>query len=112
MKKSSEEIREAFDKIAQYYAESAIKGESEPTIIDSAIMAEIIVQISHKVYPNAKNVLDIGCGGGLYSLKIARLVSDINIDLHDFSKPMLQGAYDNLSKYCKANSLSCITKCF
>lgn len=94
----SEKIKEAFDRIAHLYADSALRGESEPTIIDSSLMSDLVVQVATRVCPQAQNLLDIGCGGGLYSLKMLKILPNLNIDLHDFSRPMLDGAYRNVSK--------------
>lgn len=98
MKWPSEKTKEAFDRIANLYADSALKGESEPAIVDSSLMSDLVVQAATKVCPKAQNLLDIGCGGGLYSLKMLKILPNLNTDLHDFSGPMLDGAYRNVSK--------------
>lgn len=97
MKRPPKQIREDFDRAAHFYEQLALKGESEPAIIDSSLTSHLIIEAAAKVCPQAEYLLDVGCGGGLYSLKMLKLIPGINIDLHDFSQPMLDGAYRNVS---------------
>lgn len=109
MKWSSERIQEDFDAVARHYEQSAREGQSEPAIIDSSLMSDLIVGAAARVRPRAEHLLDVGCGGGLYSLKTIELVPGINVDLHDFSEPMLEGAYRNVSSVAsgRVSTINC-----
>ncbi|MBF2709133.1 hypothetical protein [Flavobacterium soyangense] len=65
MKKSTiEEIKERFDIEVERF--SNIETEQLPTI-NAKISLEIITEASKKITPYAENLLDIGCGGGIFS---------------------------------------------
>ena len=65
--------------------------------IDARISLELIAEASKRIVPNAKNLLDIGCGAGNYSLMMLTKISDLNCTLVDLSKPMIDKAFERVS---------------
>lgn len=68
MKKSTvAEIKERFDKDVDRFSNLET---GQLSTIDAKISLELITEASKRIVPNAKNVLDIGCGAGNYTLKM------------------------------------------
>jgi len=94
MEKSSvEKIRERFDNDVERFSNIDT---GQVSTIDAKITLELITGISHKIVPNAKNLLDIGCGAGNYTLIMLSKNKDLNCTLVDLSKPMLDKAYERI----------------
>lgn len=71
--------------------------------IDAKISLELITEASKRIVPNAKMVLDIGCGAGNYTLMMLSKVPDLNCTLVDLSLPMLDKAYERVSAETNGN---------
>ncbi|MEP1488359.1 MAG: class I SAM-dependent methyltransferase [Algibacter sp.] len=65
--------------------------------IDAQISLELLTEASKRINPNAKNVLDIGCGAGNYTLKMLSKLPHLNCTLVDLSLPMLNKALERVS---------------
>ena len=65
--------------------------------IDAQISLELLTEASKRINPNAKNVLDIGCGAGNYTLKMLSKLPHLNCTLVDLSQPMLNKALERVS---------------
>src|SRR5690606_37673789 len=50
-----------------------------------------------RIVPNAKQILDVGCGAGNYSLKMLSKVPDLSCTLVDLSGKMLEKALERVS---------------
>jgi tRNA (cmo5U34)-methyltransferase len=99
MKKSTtQEIKERFDNDVERFSNLET---GQVATIDAAISLELITEACKKIIPNAKNVLDIGCGAGNYTLKMLSKVPNLNASLVDLSLPMLERAFDRVSKETK-----------
>ncbi|MEW7281197.1 class I SAM-dependent methyltransferase [Aquimarina sp. 2201CG1-2-11] len=98
MQKSTlEEIRERFDQDVERF--SNLKT-GQVSTIDAEISLELITESSKRIIPHAKNLLDIGCGAGNYTLKMLSKVEDLNCTLVDLSKPMLDKAFERVTRQC------------
>jgi tRNA (cmo5U34)-methyltransferase len=95
MKKATiEEIRERFDKDVDRFTDLST---GQLSIVDAIISLEIITESAKRIRPLAKNLLDIGCGGGNYTLKMLTKLPDLHCTLLDLSQPMLDKAYERVS---------------
>ncbi|GGF22822.1 class I SAM-dependent methyltransferase [Flavobacterium limi] len=95
MKKSTiEEIRERFDHDVERFANLET---GQIATIDATISLELITEAAKRIIPNAKKVLDIGCGAGNYTLKMLSKVPNLNCTLVDLSLPMLDKAFERVS---------------
>jgi tRNA (cmo5U34)-methyltransferase len=58
---------------------------------------ELCTGAAKYINPNAKELLDIGCGAGNYTLKMLSKIPNLNCTLNDLSLPMLERASDRVS---------------
>jgi tRNA (cmo5U34)-methyltransferase len=94
MKSTVEQIRERFDNDVERFS-NLETGQS--ATIDAPLVLELITQAAATVTPNAKAVLDIGCGAGNYTLKLLQALPNLDCTLVDLSLPMLDRAADRVS---------------
>jgi tRNA (cmo5U34)-methyltransferase len=94
MKSSVEQIRQRFDADVERFS-NLETGQS--ATIDAPLSLELVVQAAAATKPDATHVLDIGCGAGNYSLKLAQLLPHIDATLIDLSRPMLDRAVQRVS---------------
>lgn len=95
MKSTIEEIRERFDNDVDRFS-NLETGQS--ATIDAPLVLDLITQAAAKVNPDATHILDIGCGAGNYALKLHQVLQDLNTDLIDLSKPMLDRATERIQE--------------
>lgn len=96
MKKSTTaEIRERFDKDVERFSNLQT---GQQSTIDAEISLELLTEAAKRINPKASNLLDIGCGAGNYTLKMLSKLQGMNCTLIDLSKPMLDKAYERVSK--------------
>jgi len=101
MKKSTvEEIKERFDNDVERFSNLDT---GQLSTIDAKISLELITEASKRIAPNAENLLDIGCGAGNYSLMMLSKIPNLNCTLVDLSKPMLDKAFERVSKMTNKN---------
>jgi len=93
-KSTVEEIRERFDKDVERFSNLET---GQVATIDAQISLELITEAARRINPDAKNLLDIGCGAGNYTLKMLSKIPGLNCTLVDLSKPMLEKAYARIS---------------
>lgn len=89
------EIKERFDKDVERFSNLDT---GQLSTIDAKISLELITEASKRIVPNAQNLLDIGCGGGNYSLMMLTKIPDLDCTLVDLSKPMLDRAFERVSQ--------------
>lgn len=95
MKKSTvTEIKERFDNDVERFSDLET---GQIATIDAKISLELLTEASKIIVPNAKNLLDIGCGAGNYTLKMLTKIPNLNCTLNDLSKPMLDKAKERVS---------------
>jgi len=99
MKKSTvKEIRERFDNDVERFSNLDT---GQVSTIDADISLELITEAAKRINPGATQILDIGCGAGNYTLKMLSKIPDLNCTLIDLSKPMLDRAFERVSKETK-----------
>jgi tRNA (cmo5U34)-methyltransferase len=84
-----EEIRQRFDKDVERFSNLET---GQQATMDAPLSLELITDAAQRVNPNAKNLLDIGCGAGNYTLKMLTKVTHLNCTLVDLSALMLERA--------------------
>jgi len=89
MKSTVEQIRARFDQDVERFS----KLESgQAATIDAPLVLDLITQAAAAVTPSARDVLDVGCGAGNYTLKLLERIPGLNAMLLDLSQPMLERA--------------------
>lgn len=99
-KSTVEEIKERFDNDVERFSNLDT---GQLSTIDAKISLELITEASKRIIPNAQNLLDIGCGGGNYSLMMLNKIPDLNCTLVDLSRPMLDKAFERVSQKTNNN---------
>lgn len=99
-KSSVQEIKERFDKDVERFSNLET---GQTSTIDAKISLEIITEASKRIVPDAENLLDIGCGAGNYTLMMLLKIPNLNCTLVDLSKPMLDKAFERVSKHTGKN---------
>lgn len=95
MKKSTvTEIRERFDKEVERFSNLET---GQVAMMDAKIALELITCTARAVKPEAKTILDLGCGAGNYTLKMLSKVPDLDCTLIDLSQNMLDKAQERVS---------------
>lgn len=93
MKSTVEEIRSKFDQLADRYSNIET---GQTSALDSPLCMKLITESSVIFTPNAKDVMDIGCGGGNYMVKLTQLLPEANCTLIDLSEKMLARASERV----------------
>lgn len=88
-KSSVEEIRQRFDDDVERFSNLET---GQQATIDAPLAMELITQAAASNNPDATYILDIGCGAGNNTLKLLEYLPDLNCDLIDLSRPMLNRA--------------------
>ncbi len=88
-KSTVEQIRQRFDNDVERFS-NLETGQS--ATMDSPLCLELIATCAAKATPNAKAVLDVGCGAGNYTIRLLRELPDLDCTLLDLSRPMLDRA--------------------
>ena len=97
-KSTVKEIKERFDNDVERFSNLDT---GQVATIDAKVSLELLTETSKRITPNAKNLLDIGCGAGNYSLKMLTKIADLNCTLVDLSEPMLDKAKERVSAKTK-----------
>lgn len=88
-KSSVDEIRARFDADVERFS-NLETGQS--STIDAALMLDLVARAARAATPHARDLLDIGCGAGNYSLKLLQQLPGMSVTLADLSRPMLDRA--------------------
>ncbi|HPR31223.1 MAG TPA: class I SAM-dependent methyltransferase [Prolixibacteraceae bacterium] len=88
-KSSPDAIRRNFDQQVGRFSNVET---GQTTAIDSPLCLELVSRAAFLTNPNAQNILDLGCGGGNYAVKVALLLPHVHCTLIDISKNMVQAA--------------------
>ncbi|MCE9529205.1 MAG: class I SAM-dependent methyltransferase [Planctomycetales bacterium] len=86
MKSTVEEIRQRFDAEAELYTNLET---GQVSAVDSALAMSLVAEAAAVTTPHATQLLEIGCGGGNYTLKLLERLPDLNVTLVDLSQTML-----------------------
>lgn len=104
MKKSTvAEIRERFDNEVERFSNLET---GQVATMDATIALELITSTAKAVKPNAKTILDLGCGAGNYTLKMLSKLADLDCTLIDLSQNMLDKAKERVSAETRGNVAS------
>lgn len=104
MKKSTlGDIWSRFDKGVERF-NNLQKGQT--ATMDAVISLELLAETAVCLCPEAKDMLDIGCGAGNYTLKILEKIPDLNCTLIDLSQPMVEKAQERVSNATKGKVVS------
>jgi len=88
-KATNEEIKARFDNDVERFSNLET---GQQSTIDAPITMELCTEAARYINPKAKELLDIGCGAGNYSLSMLSKIPNLNCTLNDFSMPMLERA--------------------
>jgi tRNA (cmo5U34)-methyltransferase len=97
-KSTVREIRERFDNEVERFSNLET---GQLSTIDAKISLDLITEASKRIAPHAVNLLDVGCGAGNYTLMMLSKLKNLNCTLVDVSKPMLDKAFERVSKETK-----------
>ncbi len=89
MKSTVEQIRQRFDQDVERFS-NLESGHS--AAVDSPLVMDLMTRAAAATTPQARRVLDIGCGAGNYSLKMLAALPNLDVTLVDLSQPMLERA--------------------
>ncbi|WP_333866846.1 class I SAM-dependent methyltransferase [Sphingobacterium sp.] len=93
-KATLQEIEARFDNDVERFSNLET---GQATTLDAVWNMELITDAISSLYPNAKHILDIGCGAGNYDVKLLqKLHSNPNVSLVDLSQPMLNRAKERI----------------
>ena len=93
-KSTNDEIRTRFDNDVERFSNLET---GQATTIDAPLTMELCTEAAKYVNPTAKDLLDIGCGAGNYTLKMLSKISNLNCTLNDLSMPMLERAQQRVA---------------
>jgi tRNA (cmo5U34)-methyltransferase len=93
-KHTIEEIRTLFDGDVERFSNETT---GQTSAVDAAIVLDMIEDSAARMQPDAKFLCDIGCGGGNFSIRIARRLPQLQITLVDLSWSMLERAAARLT---------------
>src|SRR6188508_3381475 len=95
MKSTVEEIRQRFDADVERFS-NLETGQS--ATIDAPLAMALVAEAAAVTTPQARHVLDIGCGAGNYTLKLLERLPNLDATLVDLSRPMLDRATARVGK--------------
>lgn len=93
-KSTVDEIRKRFDEDVERFSNFET---GQQSTMDATIAMELIANAAVVSNPKATSMLDIGCGAGNLSLIVLQYLPQLNCDLLDLSKPMLDRAFERVS---------------
>jgi tRNA (cmo5U34)-methyltransferase len=92
-KSTVDEIRARFDQEVERFS-NLQTGQS--ATVDAPLALELIAEAAAAATPQAKRLLDIGCGAGNYTLKLLQRLPNLDVTLIDLSQPMLDKAQERI----------------
>ena len=94
MKSTVDEIRQRFDADVERFS-NLETGQS--ATVDAPLAMALVAQAAACTMPHARQVLDVGCGAGNYTLKLLSYLPNLDVTLIDLSGPMLARASDRVT---------------
>lgn len=92
-KSSIEEIRQRFDAEVAVYSNLET---GQVATVDAPLTLSLVAEAAAVTTPHAKELLDVGCGGGNYTLKLLQRLPNLNVTLLDLSQQMLDCAVSRI----------------
>ena len=93
MKSTVDEIRQRFDNEVDRFS-NLQTGQS--ATVDAPLALDLISEAAAATNPQARRILDIGCGAGNYTLKLLARLPNLDVTLIDLSQPMLDKAQERI----------------
>lgn len=93
-KATNEEIKTRFDHDVARFSNLET---GQQSTIDAPITMELCTAAAQYITPQAKELLDIGCGAGNYTLNMLGKIPNLNCTLNDLSMPMLERAKERVT---------------
>jgi tRNA (cmo5U34)-methyltransferase len=93
IKSSPEAIRRNFDQQVERFSNLET---GQTTAIDSPLCMELIARSAALHNPDASRIMDLGCGGGNYAVKVTSFLHDVDCTLIDLSTNMLEKAEERV----------------
>ncbi len=103
MKSTVEQIRQRFDQDVERFSNLE---SGHAAAIDSPLIMDLMTRAAAATTPQARRVLDIGCGAGNYSLKMLAVLPNLDVTLVDLSQPMLERAHQRVSAVTRGEVLT------
>jgi tRNA (cmo5U34)-methyltransferase len=94
MKASADEIRDRFESCVDYLSDLE---RGQAAIIDAPLALDLVARAASATTPHAQHVLDVGCGGGNYALKLLQHLPGLNVTLLDLGELLLKRAMERVS---------------
>ena len=94
-KSSTDQIKIRFDKDVERFSNLET---GQASTVDAPLVLDLVAQAASKSKNKIKKVLDIGCGAGNSTIKLAQQISHFDCDLVDLSLPMLEKAHERISE--------------
>jgi tRNA (cmo5U34)-methyltransferase len=88
-KSTVDEIRARFDADVERFSDASV---GQRAAIDSLVGLDLICRGAALATPGARDVLDVGCGAGNWTIKLLERLPRLNATLLDLSRPMLDRA--------------------
>src|SRR6516165_9943548 len=95
MKSTVDEIRRRFDADVDRFSDLEI---GQAATVDAPLAMALVAEAAATTTPQARHVLDVGCGAGNYTLKLLESLPDLDATLIDLSQPMLDRARERVSR--------------
>ena len=93
IKSTPEAIRRNFDQQVERFSNLET---GQTTAIDSPLCMELVARSAALLNPDARRVMDLGCGGGNYAVKVTSFLPDVDCTLIDLSANMLAKAEERV----------------
>lgn len=88
-KSTVDEIRARFDADVERFS-NLETGQS--ATVDAPLAMDLVAAAAAATTPQARRLLDVGCGAGNYTLKLLQHLRNLDVTLVDLSRPMLDRA--------------------
>ncbi len=95
MKSTVDEIRQRFDSDVERFS-NLETGQS--ATVDAPLAMSLVAEAAAVTTPQARQVLDVGCGAGNYTLKLLERIPNLDVTLIDLSRPMLDRAAERVGR--------------
>jgi tRNA (cmo5U34)-methyltransferase len=95
MKSTVDEIRQRFDADVERFSNLET---GQTATVDAPLAMALVARAAAATKPHARHVLDVGCGGGNYTLKLLEQVPNLDVTLIDLSQPMLDRARERVGR--------------
>lgn len=96
-KSTVDEIRQRFDSESTLYTNLET---GQVSAVDSTLAMALVAEAAAVTTPHAKKLLEVGCGGGNYTLKLLERLPGLSVTLLDLSQTMLDLAVPRVRSGC------------